>query len=204
MPPLLTKFHSLAIGAFFIGLSTGGANAAVTSIDFNDGTASGADIGSFYSSLGVNFTNGEWSDLNTGYTPHPDSTGLRFVGDGGNYQPKSATPVSFTFTSTMFSVSVIANNVNANGARIELYDALTGGNLVGSDQVVGPSGSTNSNSVLNASGNGVLRVELFQPFDVESEGVLFDNLEFSPVPEPSSALLLVLSSCGMAFRRSRR
>ncbi|MBK1854596.1 PEP-CTERM sorting domain-containing protein [Verrucomicrobiaceae bacterium 5K15] len=193
---------TLATTVITFGSLAGNVGAA-TLITFNDGTASGSDISNFYSTSGVIFTNGEWSDLSSGFTPHPDSDGLRLSGDGANAQPKSGSPISLTFTTSMAVVSVIANNVNANGARIDIYDSEVGGNLINSHQVVGPSGALDSNFVLTASGSGIRRVELYQPFNVESEGVLFDNLEFDSVPEPSSSLFLGLAGLGLSFRRSR-
>ena len=178
-----------------------GANAATT-IDFNDGT-SGTLIGSFYSSLGVTFSGAQWSNISAGYTPHPQSTGLRFIGAANNLQPKVGNPITITFAEPIASLSVIANSVNANGARLELYDALSGGNLIASDQVVGPSGATNTNFTLSATSSGALRAVLYQPFSVESEGVLFDNLTFTPVPEPGVAILTSLAAIGFAARRKR-
>lgn len=196
------KIRSLTALPVLLGALAGGANAA-TLVNFNDGTAAGSEIGSFYSTLGVVFTNGEWSNV-SGFTPHPDSDGLMLVGNGGNYQPKAGNPIRFVFTTPMTTVSIIANNVNANGARIDIYDSEVGGNLINFDQVVGPSGSLNSNFILTASGAEIRRVELYQPFSTESEGVLFDNLEFDSIPEPSTTLLLGFGFLGLTFRRSRR
>lgn len=194
--------RALGITFSLMAVLVGGAKGATT-ITFNDGTH-GTNVTTFYSALGVTFLNGEWSNFSAGYTPHPDSTGLRIVGDGGDFQPTAGSPIVLTFASPMVSVSIIANNVNANGARLELYDAEVGGSLVGFDQVVGPSGSTNSNFVLSSSGSGVRRVELFQPLSVETEGVLFDNLQFDAIPEPTSMMLLGLGTIGFSSRRSRR
>jgi hypothetical protein len=70
---------------------------AATIIDFNDGT-SGNSIENFYSAEGVTFLNGEWSDFSTGFTPHPDSDGLRLVGDGFENEPKVGNPIEFVFS----------------------------------------------------------------------------------------------------------
>lgn len=176
---------------------------AATLIEFNDGTGDGAAVGSFYSGLGVTFSNGEWASFDIGYVPHPDSTGLRIVGDGANFLPKVGTPISFTFSGPQNVVSVIANSVNANGARMDLYDAEVGGSLISFDEVVGASGALNSNFVLTASGSGIRRVELYQPFSVETEGVLFDNLEFSAIPEPSQGVLIGVAALAAVLRRRR-
>lgn len=196
------KLRTIASAASFAGVLASGANAA-TLINFNDGTTSN-DIGTFYSTLGATFLNGEWTDSSAGFTPHPDSTGLRLIGDGADFQPKIATPIVVTFSTPMVSVSLIANNVNANGARLELYDSISGGNLITSDQVVGVSGSTNSNFVLSGSGSGILRAVFYQPFSVESEGVLFDNLSFDSIPEPSASLLFGLGVSSLLMIRKRK
>lgn len=194
------KARSVTAAIAIIGSLVTGAD-AVTTIDFNDGT-SGNDIGTFYTTLGVTFLNGEWTNQTSDFTPHPQSTGLMFIGDGANFQPKVGTPIVITFASAMASVSLIANSVNANGARLELYDSLVGGSLLDSDQVVGTSGSLNSNFVLSGSGTGILRAVVYQPFSVESEGVLFDNLTFAPIPEPSAFLLIGLGAIGFTLRRN--
>ena len=178
-------------------------------LDFNDGTNL-SDIGSFYSALGVSFTTGEWNSTNAaGVVYDPLSTGLRLSGDssGGNqFRPKQTNPISFTFAFEVSNVSLIANNVNENGARIDLYDSVTGGNLVGTNAVFGAQGNLESNFVLGASGIGVRRVEIYQPGSFSQEGVVFDNLTFdaSPIPEPSSAMLLGIGCLGVFHRSSRK
>ncbi|MBK1834762.1 PEP-CTERM sorting domain-containing protein [Roseibacillus ishigakijimensis] len=192
--------RDVVAAAIFTALLAPGLKAA-TIIDFNDGTA-GSDVGTFYSSLGATFSNAEWSSLSTGYTPAPDSTGLRVVGDNGNLRPTIGNPIVIVFSTPMISVSLIANSVNANGARLDLYDAVTDGNLVDFDQVVGTSGATNSNFTLSGTAAGILRAEFYQPLNAENEGVLIDNLMFTPVPEPSSFFLL--STAGWAILASRK
>lgn len=188
----ITVFLSLAVAAD-----------GATTIDFNDG-ASGTTIGNFYSTQGVTFLNGEWSDFSTGFTPHPDSDGLRLVGNGFESQPKVGNPIEFTFSDPVESISIVANNVNANGARLDVYDSTVGGTLLASDQVIGASGALDSNFILSVSASGIRRGLLYQPFSVEGEGVLFDNLDFSVIPEPSSALFFGIGSlCLLACRRVR-
>ena len=181
-----------------------GAAAAAVTIDFNDGV-NGSDVGAFYSSLGVSFSNAEWNDLAAGYAPDPLSTGLRLVADGANLQPKLGSPIVATFTIDIYSASIIANSVNANGARVVAYDSVSGGNVVDAHEVIGISGNTSAtaNFTLNVSGSGIRRLEFFQPRSVESEGVLFDNLTFDTVPEPSSMLLLGIGSLSVLRLRRR-
>ena len=167
-----------------------GALSAATVIDFNDGT-DGQGIGTFYGSIGVTFSNAEWDSLTSGYTPDPSSTGLRLVADGSNYQPKSSDPIVVTFQTPITIASIIANNVNLNGARIDAFDQLVGGTVIDFHQVVGASGAQNSNFLLQVSGPSIRRLELYQPFSAETEGVLFDNLSFTSVPESSTALALL-------------
>lgn len=191
---------SLALSAL-----AGGSASAATLIDFNDGSG-GTDVGGFYSSLGANFSNAEWiNDGGVGYTPHPDSTGLRLVADGGSLQPKSTNPIVVTFDMTISTASIIANSVNGNGARIVAYDQVSGGSQVDFAEHIGTSGNAgpSANVLLSVSGASIRRLEFFQPLSVESEGVLFDNLSFDTVPEPSSALLGALAGLAIASRRRR-
>ena len=177
---------------------------ASTTIDFNDGT-NGEPIQSFYSVLGVTFSNAEWNNLITGYTP-TDPSGLRMVAVGPNFSPKAANPIVIGFTQAAAEVSIVADNVNANGVRIDAYDAIVGGSLVDSQQAVGISGLTNSNANFNlsVSAGSIFRVELYQPFSVESEGVLFDNLSFTfAIPEPGTASMLGGALALVIFLRRR-
>ena len=195
--------HSLL--KFLCVFAIGSASAqASTSIDFNDGT-NGSAIDGFYSGLGATFSNAEWNNLITGYTP-TDPTGLRLVAVGPDLSPKSGNPIIITFDQPATFASIVADNVNANGVRMDAYDATVGGSLVNFQQEVGASGviSSDANFVLSVTGASILRIELYQPFTVESEGVLFDNFTFTPIPEPGSfALLLGVVSLAQIFGRRR-
>jgi hypothetical protein len=180
------------------------AQAYTLNLDFNDGVA-GTSVGATYAGQGATFTNAEFSNLSTGYVPDPASTGLRIVGTGQNLQPKSSNPLIVVFDQAIREASLIANNVNANGARIDAYDSPVGGNLVTFDQVVGSSGLLNSNFTLSLTGNGIRRLEFYQPFSIESEGVLFDNLQVTSVPEPNTLPLVIAAlTLVLARRKSLR
>lgn len=199
----LKTVRPIAAALLMIGALTGEVRGAATTIDFSDGTA-GDSIGSFYASLGVTFSNGEWIDGGTSsMTPHPSSSGLMFIAAGVNLQPKIGDPIVLTFSDPVSSFSVIANSVNANGARVDLYDSEIGGNLLDFVEAFGPSGSLNSNFILSSTSFGIRRAELYQPLSVESEGIFFDNLQFTPVPEPSSALPLAVVTLLFALRRRK-
>lgn len=175
-----------------------------TAIDFNDGTT-GVDIDGFYAGLGVTFSNAEWNDVIAGYTP-TDPTGLRILADGANTRPKVDSPIILTFSGLVSDVSIFADSVNLNGARMDAYDAAVGGSLVDFMQVFGTSGNTSSsaNFLLSVSAPTIYRVELYQPSSVESEGVLFDNLTFvNAIPEPASAALLGFAALALLARRRR-
>ncbi|MGJ8652200.1 MAG: hypothetical protein ACSHX8_02900 [Opitutaceae bacterium] len=196
---MIKKLH-LYLSAFFSVVLS--ASALTVSLNFNDGTAGNA-LNSFYIAQGVTFENAEWNAITAGYIPAPESDGLRIVGIGADLQPKSSNPIIASFDQAMQSISIIANNVNLNGARIDAYDSLSGGNLLGFDEAFGSSGAIDSNFTLEFLGSGIRRIEFYQPLSAESEGVLFDNLTFSTVPEPSMfALALSIGIFTAACRRN--
>jgi len=87
-------------------------------------------------------------------------------------------------------VSILAFDVGENGARIDAYDAVVGGNLLGSDSFVGTSFGAGQFADLSVAAPGIRRFELYQLTNVPNDSVLFDNLTFTP--EPSSLLMLGL------------
>ena len=178
-------------------------------INFDTGTAGNA-IGSFYSAFGVTFSNGSW--VNYGL-PLPGTSGL-VLGDVTDpfltpVRPSSTSPIVGVFGSSQGSVSIVAADVGANGAKLVAYDATSGGNIVGSDNSQPGIGFGTGNFLtLSVSGSGIRRFELFQPLNVNSgDGVLFDNLQFQPdtqpAPEPYTILLAGLGIALIACVRFR-
>ena len=77
--------------------------------------------------------------------------------------PKSDDPIIGTFDGPQPMVSISAIDVGENGARMDAYDAVVGGNLVGSDEFIGTGNGANQWVVLKVLGPAILRFELYQP-----------------------------------------
>ncbi len=95
-----------------------------------------------------------------------------------------------------------------SGARIEAYDASVGGNLIGSDEFFGIGAGVGNFGQLFVASSGIHRIELFQPLQLSGgatsgDGLQFDDLSFTVVPEPSSLLLMLGIGVGAAITRRR-
>lgn len=131
----MKKVFGLVAAAFFATTVT----CQATTINFDDGTAL-SSVGSFYSGLGVTFSNATW-DSNFGAAGSSGTLGIRATSNGGVdsnlFIWTSATPVIALFSSPVSSVGVRGLDVGDNGLRIDAYDAAVGGNLVGTMTVFG-------------------------------------------------------------------
>ena len=177
-------------------------------IDFDDGPV-GSPIGGFYSGLGITFSNGAWRGplSNQNGTPSSGNVLVDITDTGGNppFTPQPDTPIVATFSSPQLMVSILAVDVGSNGVQIDAYDAVAGGNLIGSDSFIGSGNGVGAFLTLEVASAAIRRFELYQPRTVGGgEGVFFDNLSFSPVPEPSAFAISVSALCCIGLVRRKR
>lgn len=170
---------------------------AQTTINFNDGT-NGANIGGFYAGLGVTFSNARWDGFISPDEGLVGAGGLKFIHTTDTYQPKVGSPIVATFSSLINSISVRGLNVGANGARIDAFDSF--GNLLGFAQAFGTDLGVDNHPLLTILASNIRSVRFYQPADVTTEGMLWDNLTFNSanvVPEPSTYALMATGLIGV-------
>lgn len=197
--------------AVILALSSNAIAATVT-INFDDvGLSSDGDpIDNHYSALGVTFSNAEWNDR---FDTRPGTTSLfqiTSVADGEF--PKSSNPLIAVFDGIVDMVSISAIDVGFNDSRIDAYDAVVGGNLIGFDVYEGLTEFGNSlglgdTSILTIAVAGIRRIELYQPkSDSTADGTGWDNLEYSisPVPVPAAIWLFGTALIGLVGFSKRR
>ena len=169
------------------------AEADLVLINFNDGTL-GDPVATFYDFQGVTFLNGQWSDSSTHTGSSPPLGIFSQNTPFGSVIPPTA-PLIGVFDQSLTDVAIVALDVGEAGARIEAYDATTGGNLLGFDEFFGVGAGVGNFGQLSVIASGIRRIELFQPNGGggSGDGVNFDDLSFTVVPEPSSASLCLIA-----------
>jgi hypothetical protein len=176
------------------------AGAATTFIDFDGGT-DGAAIGSFYSGLGVTFTNGIFTD-NFGLAG--TSGGLGIAGPGPNYQIGPGNAITGTFSSAMSSVSIRGIDIGQAGMRLSVFDAAN--TLLGSSTAFGPNVGVGFFFDVTATYAGIRSFKISQDNPCCGDGALFENLSFTnAVPEPASWAMMIagFGLTGAVMRRRR-
>jgi hypothetical protein len=198
-------FRRFQMASILVAASMAVGQAAVITIDFNDGTDH-ASVGSFYSGLGVTFSNASWDSFGC-FGSCAGLDGLHITdGPPATYVPKSGTPIIATFSSDVSSVSIFGLNVGDNGARMDAYDATTGGALIGTFSTPGvPGVGADNNPLLSISATGIRRIQLYQPLSTEGEGLLFDRLTFetsaATAPEPTTFAFVGIGIAALAAGR---
>jgi hypothetical protein len=147
-------------------------------IDFQDGVTGNA-IGSFYLARGVFFDNGQWDPLFGSPTNTVISTISTFPCNGP-YCPTPQAPIVITFMAPVSSVRIDGVDVGMNGVRIDAYDAPVGGTLVGFQEEFGIGDGEEVIIPLTVSAPVIRRIALYQPRYTAGDGVVFDNLAFTP------------------------
>ena len=171
-------------------------------IEFDDGIESDP-IGSHYAAQGVTF------DSNTVWVPNGVGDCYDFGGATAplsisvpGIKPTFDNPIIATFSAPQSLVSILAVNVGSAGARLDAYDAVSGGNLVGfaedfGSTVIGelttggeegclPCTEPNQRTcvheerLLSVSAPSIRRVEIYRAVTQSIDGVFFDNLTFEP------------------------
>jgi hypothetical protein len=175
------------------------ATAATTFIDFDGGT-DGAAIGSFYSGLGVNFSNAIFT-RNLGLAG--TSGGLAIAGPGQNYQLGPGNAITGTFSSAMSSVTIRGIDIGQAGMRLSVFDAAN--TLLGSSTAFGPGFGVGFFFDVTASFAGIRSFNISQDNPCCGDGAFFENLSFTNVPEPSSWAMMIagFGLTGAVMRRRR-
>ena len=186
-------------------------------LTFDNGVA-GNSVGSFYSTLGVNFSNAVWNDnlVGTQYATTGQWTGSLSIRDAGTQGFNSSLdPLLITFATPQQYVSILGVNVGLAGVRIDAYDSVVGGSLLGSSQAFGttlkgeipPSTTgglwTHEEFLIGVTASNIMRIELYRPNPIANDGVHYDNLTFNPVPVPGAVLLGIvgLGVVGIKLRK---
>ena len=118
------------IASLLMSLALAG-NAQATLIDFEDGTSE-SPVGSFYTGLGVEFSNAEWINQ-----PLDGMSGVMGVRAPGTYQFLQDNAVEVIFPTGVSTVSILGVDVGANGLRMDAYNAAVGGDLIDFDEAYG-------------------------------------------------------------------
>jgi hypothetical protein len=178
------KKLALCIGLFIYGTRV----AKASTITFDDGT-SGNAIGTFYSSLGIIFSNATWAavppSLQIGGASGLLLEDVTDLGFNPPYSPTPTTPIVGAFSSPQDFVSILGVDVGAAGMELDVYDAV--GNLIASPQFFGTGSGFGIFQTLSVSAPGIVRFDLFQPNPTVGDGIAFDNLSFQADPTAEAA-----------------
>jgi len=173
--------------------------ASATLITFDDGQPNNSAIGGFYSGLGVTFTDAMWTD-NFGLA---GTSGTQAVASISSiFQPQQANPIGASFSTLVSSVTLRGIDVGEQGFRLKAFDASN--TLVDNQVVLGTGAGVGAFFDLTVNGS-IARIEFSQDNPgTGGDGMIFENLAFTPVPEPASMAALGLGAVALLRRRRQK
>ena len=163
---------------FLVGLVLGcwlalPAFAQTVTLDFEDG-AGGALVDAQYAAQGVTFQDARFVDMSPAPLPGMSgSTGIHHASTQFEWGP--ATPIIATFGQPATSVSVDGIDVGTQGFVLTAYDAVSGGNVVATQQVFGSAFGLGEFFTLTVTGSAIRRVQISQVTTGGGDGMLLDN-----------------------------
>jgi hypothetical protein len=166
-----------------------------------DGLSTGVAVTNQFA--GVTFSNTITANGNPVSSPNT----IKAISSG--FQPKVGSPLIATFSSAATSVSIVGSNVGGSGIRIDAYDAVTGGSIIGFDSFIGTGLGSGVTSLLSVSTSGIFRVEFYQPLTT-GEGVEWDDFTYEPASasasasEPATLAIFGLGLAGLGLMRRRK
>lgn len=200
---------------FLVGLVLGcwlalPAFAQTVTLDFEDG-AGGGLVDAQYAAQGVTFQDARFVDITL--PGMSGSTGIHHASNGFQWGP--ATPIIATFGQPATSVSVDGIDVGTRGFVLTAYDAVSGGNVVATQQVFGSGLGVGEFFTLTVTGSAIRRVQISQVTAVGGDGMLLDNFRVTfggpatvaPVPTLEFGALAGLAGLmvlGTALHRRRQ
>jgi uncharacterized protein (TIGR03382 family) len=194
------------IASLAVVFATTASAAHADTLSFDDGI-DGELVGSFYSGLGVTFSNAEWTE-NFGL---PGSSGTLGIRAPGTFEWQSDNAVVAVFGASVGAVRITGIDVGQNGLRMDAYDATVGGTLVDLDAVFGLSDGAGQFYDIAVSASLIRRVEIYQinpSLGDNKDGILLENLLFhanaTAVPIPPAMALFATGLAGLGWLARRR
>ena len=173
-------------------------------VDFEDGAGHDVVIPS-QQYAGLTISNAVW--IRSGQQFHDGNYGLGVdagvVGHNNWAFPGTTSPIVIEFDQAVATVAIDVFDVEDRGARLAAFDSH--GALLGADSVSATVGSP-IDVTLGFSGQDIRRIELSQLVNNTNngDGIGWDNLSFTSVPEPGASALVGIGLMAMALRRRRQ
>lgn len=187
------------LGLILAGIGGLVANASAVLINFDDGQPNNAAIGSFYSGLGVTFTDAKWRFAD-GIPGASGEQGCSSISSTGF--PQQANPIRASFSFLVSSVTLRGIDVGIRGFRLKAFD--TSNVLIDNQVVFGTGDGVDQFYDLTVTGL-ISRIEWSQDnADPIGEGMFVDNLQFTPAPVPEPGTMAILALGATVFLKRKR